>query len=79
MKEKTRSEVYYLDDDHNIVDPDASTKVVINEYDENGNMVREVWGYTGQQLQKAREAESQRKRMSWLERLSKVFYGIGKS
>ena len=45
MEKKTRSEAYYLDDDHNIVDPDKATKVVINEYDENGVMIREIWGF----------------------------------
>lgn len=46
MSEKgTESKAYYLDDDHNIVDPDKATKVVINEFDENGVMIRETWGF----------------------------------
>ncbi len=38
---KTRSEAYYLDGDHNIVDSGKATKVGINEFDENGVMIRE--------------------------------------
>lgn len=44
-EKKTRSEAYYLDDDHNIVDPDKASKAVINEFDENGVMIRETWGF----------------------------------
>lgn len=44
MDGKTRSEAFYLDDDHHIVDSEKATKVVINEYDEDGHMVREIWG-----------------------------------
>ena len=33
---KIKREVFFLDDDHNIVDPGKSTQLVIGEYDENG-------------------------------------------
>lgn len=43
-EKKTCSKAYYLDDDHNIVDSCKATKMVINEYDENGNMISETGG-----------------------------------
>ena len=39
-----RSEIFYLDDNNNFVSEDEATKSVIQVYDDNGNMVREVWG-----------------------------------
>ena len=66
-EKKTRSEAYYLDGDHNIVDPDKATKVVINEFDENGVMIRETWGFVNRVPRK----EEQKKRgiSKWLKRL----------
>ena len=63
LEKKTRSEAYYLDDDHNIVDPDKATKVVINEYDENGVMIREIWGYTDRML------HQQKRKQRWLKKI----------
>ena len=40
------SKVFYLDDDNNIVDEDKCTHVIIQEYDDNGNFISEVFGYT---------------------------------
>ncbi len=68
MEKETRSEAYYLDDDHNIVDPDKATKVVINEYDENGVMIREIWGYTDR-IQRNKENQKKRGNFGWLGRL----------
>ncbi len=68
MEKKTRSEAYYLNDDHNLVDPDKATKVVINEYDENGVMIRETWGYTGR-AQRNKENQEKRMKFRWLRRL----------
>lgn len=69
MENKTRSKAYYLDDDHNIVAPDKATKVVINEYDENGVMIRETWSYTERMLYQQREKKQ------WFKR---IMYGIKK-
>ena len=44
-KKETRSDVFYLDDEHNIVDYDKATSFVIHEYDENGVMIKEIWGF----------------------------------
>ena len=38
------SEIYYLDDNHNVVDETVATKCVIRECDENGNLLQETWG-----------------------------------
>ena len=65
-------EKYYLDDNHNIVDPDKATKVVINEFDENGVMIRETWGFENQVLRKA--DQKKQKSSGWLKRL---FFRIG--
>lgn len=37
---------YYLDDDDNIVSKEKSTKYVIHELDENGNLIKETFGRT---------------------------------
>jgi len=42
MKE-TKSEIFYLDDNKNIVDQEKATKARILEYDENGNRVSETY------------------------------------
>ena len=36
-----KSEVFYLDDDNNIVDESVATKMIIREYDENYDLVNE--------------------------------------
>lgn len=64
---KTRSEAYYLDDDHNIVDPDKATKVVINEFDENGVMIRETWGFVNHVPWK--EEQKKRENGKWLKNI----------
>ena len=60
----TKSKAYYLDDDHNIVDPDKATKVAINEFDENGIMIRETWGFVNQSPRK--EKWKKREGFKWL-------------
>lgn len=64
---KIRSEAYYLDDNHSIVDPDKATNVVINEYNENGVMIRETWGFTNRVPGK--EAQEKHERSQWLKHL----------
>lgn len=44
MEEIKNAETYYLDDDGNLVDPEKATRGVIRELDENGNLIREIWG-----------------------------------
>lgn len=34
--------VYYLDDDNNIVSKDKATNVIVSEYDEDGNLISET-------------------------------------
>ena len=68
MEKKTRSEAYYLDDDHNIVDPDKATKVVINEYDGNGMMIQETCGFVGSR----RSSNEARAKPNFLTRLLKM-------
>jgi hypothetical protein len=41
---KKTFKTYYLDDDHNIIDSEKATQIVVNVYDENGNMIEEKWG-----------------------------------
>lgn len=43
--EDKNSKIFYLDDDHNIVDEKDATKSVIQVYDDEGNMVEEVWSF----------------------------------
>lgn len=53
--EDNNSKIFYLDDAHNIVDESEATKSVIQIYDENGNMVEEVWSF----LKQDNDAEKQ--------------------
>lgn len=39
------SEVVYLNDNNEIVEQEFATKAIIKEFDENGNMVNETFGY----------------------------------
>lgn len=43
-EKKLKSEIYYFDDEDNIVEKENATKAVIRELDENGNLVNEIWG-----------------------------------
>ena len=63
MEKKARSEAYYPDNDHNIADPDKAAKIVINEYDENGMMIRETWGFVGS----GRANKQKLSQISWFE------------
>ena len=38
-----KSEIFYLDDNNNIVDKELSTRSIVREYDENGNLVNEIF------------------------------------
>ena len=53
-----------MDDDHNIVDLDKATKIVINEYDENGIMIQETYGYT-ERVRKKETRTSKAKSLSF--------------
>lgn len=44
MDTKQNSEIIYFDDNDNIVDKENATRAVIRELDENGNLVREIFG-----------------------------------
>ncbi|MDI6893804.1 MAG: hypothetical protein QME70_04190 [Bacillota bacterium] len=35
----------YMDDEENVVDKSVATRVVITEYDERGERLRETWAY----------------------------------
>ena len=50
IEKKSKTEAYYLDDDHSIVGSEQATKIVANEYDENGTKVQEIWGFTNREL-----------------------------
>ena len=39
-----KSEVIYLDDDKKVVEKEQATRVIIRELDENGALVKEVFG-----------------------------------
>lgn len=39
-----KSQIYFMNEDHNFVPEDEATICVINEYDADGNRIREVWG-----------------------------------
>ena len=39
-----KSQIYFMNDDHNFVPEDEATICVINEYDAYGNRINEVWG-----------------------------------
>lgn len=48
IKEKTPnggnySEIYYMDDNNNIVDESVATKAVIRECTEDGELISETW------------------------------------
>lgn len=38
------SEIYYFDDDNNLVDEKQATKCVIRECRKNGELINETWG-----------------------------------
>lgn len=38
------SEIYYFDDDNNLIDEKLATKCVIRECKKNGELVNEIWG-----------------------------------
>lgn len=40
------SEAFYLDDDHNIVDPDNATQIIINECREDGTVINTTYAKT---------------------------------
>ena len=48
MYEKTPSgvaysEIFYLDEKHNVVDSSIATRCVIREYTKDGHLIRETW------------------------------------
>ncbi len=38
-----KEEIYYMDDDYNIVEKKDATKCVVRVLDENGDLIKEVW------------------------------------
>lgn len=38
-----KSEIFYLDNEDNLVDKESSTHAIVREYDENGSLVNEVF------------------------------------
>lgn len=38
------SEIYYFDDDNNLIDEKQATKCVIRECKKDGELVNEIWG-----------------------------------
>ena len=43
-KEVAKSNICYMDDQYRVVEKEKATKVVITEYDKDGNIINEVWG-----------------------------------
>ena len=41
---------YFLDNDNNITTEDKATHVIIQELDENGNLIKETFGFTENQV-----------------------------
>ena len=39
-----RTELVYLDNNNNVVEKEAATKAIIKEIDENGKLIREIFG-----------------------------------
>ena len=44
MKDKVESEIIYFDENKNIVSKEKAVSAVIRELDENGKLIREIWG-----------------------------------
>lgn len=51
--EKNKTEIYYLDEEHNIVDAEKATEAIIRELDDKGNLVSENY----MQLKKEEKVE----------------------
>lgn len=49
---KTTWKAFQLDDNDNIVDSGESTRTVMGEYDEDGTLIREIWGWSSTQFEK---------------------------
>lgn len=39
-------DIIYLDENENKASPKSATKIIVNEYDNKGNLIRERWYYT---------------------------------
>lgn len=59
QEEKLKSEVYYLDDEDNVVEKEKATKAVIRELDDKGNLVNEIWGTIDPALDDSSEDEDE--------------------
>lgn len=56
---ENKSEIYYFDDNDKMVDKEKATKAIIRELDENGNLVREIFGVINHdELEKDEELEA---------------------
>lgn len=42
-----KSEIFYMNDDGDVVEKDIATRAVIRELDKNGNLIHETWGFFG--------------------------------
>ena len=47
IDEKIKSEIYYFDEEGNNTDKEHAVSAIIRELDENGNVVRENFGFFG--------------------------------
>jgi len=42
-----KAEIYYMNDNDEIVDKTIATRAVIRELDKDGNLIHETWGFVG--------------------------------
>lgn len=42
-----KAEIFYMNDDGDVVEKDIATRAVIRELDKNGNLINETWGFFG--------------------------------
>lgn len=49
------SEIFFLDEKHNIVDSSIATEWVIRECTEDGYLIRETWGFTENHYKKIKK------------------------
>lgn len=54
--ELTTTKTFYLDENNNEVPEEEATKIVMQIYDEEGNMIKEVWGTTKKDVQTEEDA-----------------------
>ncbi len=52
-----KSEIIYFDENGKIVEKDKAVRAVIRELDENGNLVREIFGTIGNEPEEVSDEE----------------------